>query len=603
MCDRLGARALRLRAGARAALALACATALGGLAAHAFAQTPPVPVPHGTLPDEREQLREAERPAPGVDEAAAGLDLPPVRERADAQHPVLVVRGFRVEGVGDYPEAGIDPERVQALADARFRALAGGADSARLDFDQLQGVAADITAAYRAAGFIVATAYLPAQDLGADAIVRIAVLEGRLGRVVVEGADRYRAGVLAAPAQRLQGRALRRPELESALLYLRDLPGVSAAPVLAPGQHTGETDLLIAASEEARPFAVSLAASNHGTDQTGRYRAQAGLVWRNALGLGDVLTASYTHAFDPQQSQFGAIAYSLPVYGVDGLAVSAGYTRSEMDVNTGPFAALGLTGPASFAYLGSDWKFLNREHLQMQAGLRFMRERSRLSIFDGAVQLSDQRFDVVEGSYTLRHIDRRTRGVNLLQASVRQAVDDRSRDPDAITPQRDSHFTVLRLSLARMQYLSRSQRLFARFYGQHSEDVLVPMEQIAVGGPDSVRSLPVSEALGDRGYHASLEYQVDAPGFGDRASPFGGRPWRDLLQFDLFVDRGRVMPADSGSLSAGSRTFHGAGAGLQFRLPHRHDLNFRLSAAVPVGGDDPSDGDDLQVWARLGMTF
>src|SRR3546814_8589159 len=60
----------------------------------------------------------------------------------------------------------------------------------------------------------------------------------------------------------------------------------------------------------------------------------------------------------------------------------------------------------------------------MQAALRMVRERSTLEAL--GFQLSDHRFDVVEAAYFLRHVDRGSRGVNLLQASVRHALDDRS---------------------------------------------------------------------------------------------------------------------------------------------------------------------------------
>src|SRR3546814_4068839 len=89
----------------------------------------------------------------------------------------------------------------------------------------------------------------------------------------------------------------------------------------------------------------------------------------------------------------------------------------------------------------------------MQAALRMVRERSTLEAL--GFQLSDHRFDVVEAAYFLRHVDRGSRGVNLLQASVRHALDDRSADLDLITPMRDSDFWSLRLSFVRMQYLDR----------------------------------------------------------------------------------------------------------------------------------------------------
>ncbi|MFC4729763.1 ShlB/FhaC/HecB family hemolysin secretion/activation protein [Coralloluteibacterium thermophilus] len=529
---------------------------------------------------------------------SGGVALPSVAERGYVADPTIEVRGFRVLQVGEHPDSGITAETMQALADARFAALAGGQPRATLSFDQLQEVAAAITAAYRDAGFIVSTAYLPEQTVE-DGIVEIHVLEGRVGRVVVQGAGRYRPGTIAAPLERLQGRILSERELKDALLYARDLPGVSVSSVLQPGEAVGETDIVVVAREADRPVTVSVGANNYGTDLTGRYRAQLGLAWTSPLGIGDAFNLSYAHAFDPSQSRLGALSYSVPVRPGSGVSGILGYSRSELQVRSGSFGALGITGPTSIAYAGGDWKFVNRDDLQMQTSLRYIRERSRLSALGFA--LSDQEFDVVEAGFTLRRIDTRWRGVDLLQTSLRRAVQDRSLDPDLITPERESDFLVARASYARMQYLSRTQRLLLRLGGQYSRDPLVPMEQFSVGGPDSVRAFGVSEGLGDRGYHAAFEYHVDAPGFAGKTSPFGGRPWRELLEFELFVDHARVLPA--AGVRGDALTLQGAGAGLTFRLPDAYGFEFRLAAATPVGGTRSPDGDDLRVWARLGMTF
>lgn len=544
----------------------------------------------------------AVQPSSGTEaDAAVSADavVPPVRDRGYVETETMRVAGLRVEGVGEH-SAGITPAAMQALADRMLSELADGAAEAQVSIEQLQAVADAITAAYREAGFIVSTAFLPAQTVGEDRIVRIQVLEGRLGQVLVQGAERYRGAAIARPLQGLQGRALHGRELDTALLYARDLPGVSVSSVLQPGENEGETDLVIVAREADRPYTFGVGLNNHGTELTGRYRAQAAVTWNSPLGLGDVFAASYAHAFDPQQSWLGALSYSVPLGLAPGLSAIVGASRSQLEVSTGPFAALEIKGPTSLVYAGADWKFVNREHLQMQGSMRYIRERSRLDAL--GFPLSDQEFDVAEAGFSMRRIDTRLRGVDLVQASVRTAIDDRSTDPDMITPMRDSDFTVLRGAYTRMQYLTRSQRLYLKLSGQYSDDVLVPMEQFSLGGPHSVRAFAVSEALGDRGYVASLEYHVDAPGFGDKASPFGGRPWRDVLQFELFADQGRVSGA-SGSLG-GSASFSGAGAGLAFRLPAFHELEFRLAVATPTGGRSrASDDDDYRIWSSFGMTF
>ena len=333
MPDVVATGACRTWSAPRALLPLACAWGLA--TAPAWAQQEPAA---GWQPADPEQaLREAAEAPPTLQ--APRVEVPAMRERAATQASVPT-RGFRIGGVGEHPRRGITPGSIQALLDERFRALAGDADEVALDFDQLQDVAKDVTAAYREAGFVVATAYVPVQTVGADGIVALEVLEGRVGRVLVEGNRRVRSSAIAAPARRLEGRSLHRDEVDTALLTMRDLPGVGTSVVLQPGQAQGETDIVVTATEEARPYSVSLGASNHGTELTGRYRGQVGLTYRNALGLGDVVSAGYVHGFSPEQSTSASLGWTIPVHAVDGLSVSAAYARSEMEVNSGRFAAL-----------------------------------------------------------------------------------------------------------------------------------------------------------------------------------------------------------------------------------------------------------------------
>ena len=124
-----------------------------------------------------------------------------------------------------------------------------------------------------------------------------------------------------------------------------------------------------------------------------------------------------------------------------------------------------------------------------------------------------------------------------------------------------------------------------------------------IGGPDSVRAYPIADGLSDRGYYASLEYHVDAPGFGDKVSPFYARPWRELLELEAFVDYARGFPPVPIAASPSAVTFKGVGAGLIFRLPRFHRFEFHLDGSVPIGGPDASDDKGYHIYSRFGFTF
>jgi hemolysin activation/secretion protein len=532
--------------------------------------------------------------------------VPPLRDRDSgaAQTQQIVVSGFRVDGVGQHKKAGITPASIQALADAQFRKLGGNASHpAKLGFDQLQGVADAITHRFRAAGFILATAYLPAQTVGADHVVRIHVLEGEIGRIIVKGNKHYRAGVIAAPAEKLRGKALQNSAVSTALLYDRDLPGVSVTATFQPGEKTGDTDLIMVA-REAKPYTITLGANNYGTELTGRYRAEAGVTWNNPLGIGDSLAANVDYALDPSQNVFGSLTYRAPTVVVPGLSGVLGATRSDLQINSGAFANLHVKGPSTSYFGGADWKFVNDTDLKMLGSLHLIREESKLELGGFNFPLSDERFKLAELGFGMEHTDKRFNGVDLLQVSVRKSISDDSKQPDLVSPDHASNFLSERLSYTRLQFLTKTQRLYFKFNGQYSNDVLAPLEQFVIGGPDSVRAYPIADALSARGYYTALEYHVDAPGFSAKPSPFHGRPWRELLEVETFLDYARGFPvAKERATGLKPVTYSGVGAGFIFRLPFYHHLEFHLDGAVPLGSQDASNKHGYHVYARFGLAF
>ncbi|WP_437343400.1 ShlB/FhaC/HecB family hemolysin secretion/activation protein [Rhodanobacter geophilus] len=545
--------------------------------------------------------------APQQPAAPADRVVPPLKDRdvGSAQTQQIAVQGFHVDGVGEHKDAGITPAAIQALADAQFHKLGGGnGQPAQLGFDQMQGVADAITQRYRKAGFIVATAFLPAQTVGDDHVVRIQVLEGKIGRIVVKGTKRYYPGVIAAPSEKLRGKALQKSDVDTALLYDRDLPGVSVTSTFQPGEQTGATDLIMVAREAPRPYTITLGANNYGTDLTGRYRAEAGITWNSPLGIGDSLAANVNYALDPSQNVYGSLVYRAPTVVVPGLSAVLGATRSELQINSGQFANLNVKGPSSSYFGGADWKFLNDEDLKLLGSLHLIREESKLNLGGFGFPLSDERFDLAELGFGMEHTDKRFHGVDLVQVSVRKSISDDSRQPDLVSPDHSSSFLSERISYTRLQFLTRTQRLYFKFNGQYSDDVLAPLEQFAIGGPDSVRAYPIADALSARGYYTSLEYHVDAPGFSNKASPFRGRPWRELLEVETFLDYARGFPvARERATGLTPVTYSGAGAGFIFRLPFWHHLEFHLDGAVPLGSQKASDDHGYHVYGRFGLTF
>ncbi len=90
-----------------------------------------------------------------------------------------VVRGLVDAEDADRDTAALEA-LIQGLRQQRYRRLAG------MTIGQIQEVAAAVTERYRSAGFILAQAIIPAQEVD-DGVVTIEVFEGKLGAVVFQG--------------------------------------------------------------------------------------------------------------------------------------------------------------------------------------------------------------------------------------------------------------------------------------------------------------------------------------------------------------------------------------------------------------------------------
>lgn len=529
--------------------------------------------------------------------------VPSVSRRKSAQYADgrVSVAGFVIKGVGTHPAADISPASIQQMAQDKLVQMGGSSSHpARLDFKQLQSVADAITRRYRKAGYLVATAYLPTQTMGADGLIRIDVLEGHIGKVVVKGADNYKPWVVAAAANKLRGRVFRKSEVDKALRYSHDLPGAVVSATLKPGAKTGQTDLVLLV-KESNPLEVTVGASNYGSPTTGRYRADASLDWYSPLGLGDHLKASLSYALDPHQNTFGSLEYDLPIVPLPGLGVKVGINRSELELNSGVFAALNVQGPTSRQFGEVHWKYLPNDNLSLLTSLRYIREQSTLKAM--GFPLSDQKFDVAQLGLSLKHTGSDSRSLDSISLKVRKSIKDQSRKPDLISPNHADDFLVARLDYAHIQWISPTQQLWLKASAQYTRDALVPMEQFAIGGPYSVRAFPIAAGLSDKGFYAAMEYHVAAPGFAKVASPFG-KPWGDVLTVEGFVDFARGYAAGANRV-VGSQpsTWKGLGVGLTFRLPDWNNLLFHLDVAKPLGNTNGLDWDDYRVYGRFNLTF
>ncbi|SMN11053.1 Hemolysin activation/secretion protein [uncultured Candidatus Thioglobus sp.] len=544
------------------------------------------------------------------------VDIPSVVERPFDinEGDIIVVNKFRLLGAENLPEFGISLDDIHAILNEHNAQKPEG-----FTIGQLQEVATAVTNYYRNAGLILAQAVVPVQTVE-DGTVDIELFIGRLGRVLVEGNQLYATHILQQPFSQLVGQPIDQAQIESALLTLTDYFGLSIFGIFQPGLHVGTADIVLKVQEESK-YDVTYRFDTHGTRETGRTRLQSIIDWNSILGFADRLTLSGQRSFNPKNNFFVALDYArfLP----KGFQVGGSYDINAFDVG-GEFADSEISTRTESQSIFLEKSFLRSRQKNLSTRISFTRKHSntrasgnnvntnRLSVLGFSVD-----FDSVDtfsfsdegGGINFAYLEL-DRGFNNLLGAMGSAseaallpVERRtSRTGGAANALLASgQFSKLFASYTRLQTIATHHSVLLKAEYQWSPDLLTPLEQYSVGGPNNVRAFPNAQVLWDRAYFASFEWLFNAPFFADEIA-FSNRTWGELLQLTAFYDvaTGRLnSPLDSEQQN--HNALKGVGLGLRFAVPGLFRSQF--SIATDIGTDVPSNGRSFQLWGDMTYNF
>lgn len=496
----------------------------------------------------------APAPAKGAsEEPAKKSPTPPAAE------DTVVVKSFKFTGNTSIPEAEL----------AAVVAPYVGQSS---DLKRLQEAAEKVTEAYRRRGLTLARAYLPAQAVQ-EGVVEIAVLEGKLGEITVEGNRNYSADFIRRFLLKAQrGETLTTENLERGLLVLNEeFSDLRVTSTLERGKQPGTVDVR-ARVEDSFPLHLTLNANNFGSDSVGRYRFGGQIDWTNIAATGAHLSLGGVIGERPDQLAYGIVKLDFPVDS-RGTKVGVSGNFGDFDV-TQEFSDLGLGGESAGGGFYVSHPCVKTRTLGLTAEAGFQSKDTRFFAFETILSNDRIRYAYAAANlYGVHGGGKSYASLNVSQGLGRFLGGLREDDPDASRFEADNSFTRFTLHYLRIQPLSRVFTLTARAAGQWSSDSLVSSEEWQIGGPDTVRGFAPGEASGEDGYTAGLELL---------AAPFEKR---DICQFVAFVDNGG---ANRQSRVVGQKKFTsltGAGLGVRSHLPFGADL--RIDVAWPL---DPPEG-------------
>ncbi|NIE56310.1 ShlB/FhaC/HecB family hemolysin secretion/activation protein [Burkholderia sp. Ax-1735] len=510
-------------------------------------------------------------PAP----AAPELAVPSARDEpapaAAEEGPRVSIRAFDIEG-------------NQAIDTTRLRPLLADLVGRDLNFAELQQAAGRITTYYREHGYVLARAYLPHQDVE-DGVIRIAIAEGRYGRIELRNRSRVLDGVLRQPLDALHpGGVVRGADLERSLMLLDELPGVDARGTLRAGTQPGTTDLVIDA--DRGQFATgSVELDNFGDPLTGHYRATGSLTVNSPLKLGDQL--SLRGLTSNTNQRYYRAAYQLPV-GPASTRIGVGYSEMAYRLN-GTFRPFGYHGRASVqsVYVTQPLVRGRRANVSAQVLYENKNLHDDYGVFDF---VSDKNVGLWSFSVNGYNEDDAFGGGRNSFSATLGIGRMRGNDPLEMNAFAKTHgsFTKLNLNALRLQALGARFQFYTQFSAQLASRNLDASEKFSLGGPYGVRAYALGAGSGDQGWQATAELRyLAAPGW----------------QVSTFVDTGRMqINKQPWRNELNTLQLSATGVGVTWYAPRRQ---VSLTAAWPLGAADdvPTVTRGPSVWLQAAQYF
>ena len=524
-------------------------------------QIPPAAVPSRPAPDIR-----IERTEPSPDAVAEGA-----RIRVDT---------LRVTGATMFREG----ELVAAT---------GFVPGSELTLPELRNAAAAITRFYNSRGYLLAQAYLPAQDV-LEGTVTIAVIEGRYGAIDLRNQTRLSDGVARRILDGLNpGDPVAIGPVERRLLLLSDIPGVLVHSTLSPGAQVGASDLTVDLEPGPR-ISGSLEADNAGNRYTGAYRFGGSVNVNNPTGLGDQLSLRLLAS--TEGLAYGRAAYQVPI---GAATVGVAYTHMRYDLGR-EFSALDAGGSADIASVFASYPVIRSRNANLYAlasvDTKFLTDEIGLvsQVSDKTIRSltvglrGDSRDSVGGGGWNAGSIFLTTGELDIERPIERAS--------DALTARAQGGFNKLQYAASRLQTVSGPLSVYGAVRGQVATDNLDSSEKMELGGAYAVRAYPEGEAYGDEGYVATFEARLALDQW---TATLPGR-----FQLIGFVDAGEIDFAhDPWFAGPNHARRSGAGVGLTWSGPD--DLIVRVSYARRLGDQMSTSGPDERgrAWFQIVQLF
>ncbi len=515
----------------------------------------------------------------------------------------------------DPPPAGVDLSRLEVPSAAALATVLSRFLGAEIDQALLKNLREAITAHCLEVGRPFVDVSIPEQDV-TDGVLRVVVAEYRVGRVSVAGnrwfSDRY----LLAGAALQPGQGIDKPALDQRITRLNSGPYLTVEPGFQAGEAPGTTDVVLHAADRI-PLIASLGFANTGSPVTGWERWIIGAGWGNVLGRGHTVSWQFSSSTDLWNRRTGAdgqtqepgfaghnATWQIPLPDDQAIILSGGYALQSPRI--GPdLNSLGRNVNAAGQYVLRQLPWRLGVGQEFAIGYEYKTTNNNLAFGGVSVQRS---FSEIS-QFTLRYStslptafgDTQILGNlalspgGMLPDNTDQAFQPSGTDQGG-TPGAKARYLYGRMTVSHLMPLGREVGLVLRATGQLASGNLLPSEQLAIAGVDSVRGYQEFGVSGSQGFLLTTELR--SPRF--RLLPtLSARLPEDSAQLHLFADYGRAGNPVVSEATPARVTTASIGMGLRYEMGRQVALRLEQGWQLVRAPNQGADGAFLHAAVSL----
>ena len=411
---------------------------------------------------------------------------------------------------------------------------------------------------YDGEGYPVVLIDAPQQDFQAGTL-RLVIEIGRIGKVGVTRPKYGNPESITRALKLRRGEILRREDLDEQLAWYGRTIFRKPQLLVSPGTEPATADLLIGLAEQ-KPWRMSLGYENSGPALLGRDRFLLGvagmtpneqiLAWQTVVG--EPLSSLQAHALS-WEIPFQRIHQSLQLDAVYAKVLSYSLSSGLPVENTGISWSVAAMQKMALPSLGrwrqdltAGFEFKSTDQFVLFGGLPFSPGEVRLVDAKAGYSLAR---DWDDGAFSLE--------ATLLASPGGLVTGNDDAAFRVYDPQADATYLIGRLAAGGWWSPGGDWRIALRATGQIADSRLLPVEQFAAGGYQTVRGIAEREYYADNGWQSSLELYTPALTI------------RNFYQMRMLAFYDQAMLSNRGE---NSYALSGAGIGVRIKMSDVLDL-------------------------------